>query len=135
LDELGETPKNSFPHTCPCGKISQVSINFRKAHRKEVNLIGSFIVTSDPKNFRRPCTVLDISAAGMRVGTELVKSLQKGDDLLVTFILNDKAKTKLELRCATRQIFPDKKSGLILGLEFINMNPHHLQVLGFYMMT
>lgn len=134
LDELGQNPKNPFPHACPCGKTSQVSINYRKAHRKEVNLIGSFVITTDPRNFRRPCTVMDISQAGMRLGIELVKALQKGDDLLVTFILNDKAKSKLELRCAVRQIFPDKKGGLILGLEFINMNPHHQQVLGFYMM-
>jgi hypothetical protein len=135
LDELGQNPKNPFPHPCPCGKTSQVWINYRKAHRKEVNLIGSFVITTDPKSFRRPCTVMDISQAGMRVGTELVKTLQKGDDLLVTFILNDKAKTKLELRSAVRQVFPDKKGGLILGLEFINLNPHQQQVLGFYMMT
>ena len=134
LEELGQNPKNPFPHACPCGKTSQVSINYRKAHRKEVSLIGSFVFTSDPRNFRRPCNVVDISQAGMRIGTELVKNVQKGDDLLVTFILNDKAKNKLELRCAVRQVFPDKKGGLILGLEFVNMNPHQLQFLGFYMM-
>ncbi len=133
LEDLSPSTPNPFPYECSCGKSYQVMLNFRKSVRKKVNLFGTFILIADPKNIPRTCNVLDISSTGMRLGTDLIKTLQKGDELNVAVILDDKRRTKLEIRAAVRQIIPDK-ARLILGIVYVSVTPFQKQILGFYLL-
>ena len=131
LDDLPPNTANPFPYECVCGKPYKVLLNFRKFIRKKVNLVGSFTLFTDLKKIPRPCTVLDISSGGMRLASEPIKNLQLGHEIHSTIILDDKARTKLEMRATVKQIIPDKGRTIVCG-EFFALNPHQQQVLGFY---
>ena len=131
LDDLPPDTHSPFAYECSCGRPYKVLLNYRKFIRKRVNLAGSFTLLTDLKKIPRPCTVLDISSGGMRLASEPIKNLQKGHEIHSTIILDDKARTKLELRATVKQIIPDK-GRTIVCVEFSPLNPYQQEVLGFY---
>jgi len=55
----------------------------------------------------------------------------KGQFIDVHFALDDQSRTELDLRCTVCRIASDQ-GRLILGLEFVLLNPFQQEVLGFY---
>ena len=134
LSDLPPDIPNPFGYDCPCGAALKIMLDSRNTYRKNINLAGSFTVPSETKKIQRFFNTLDISATGMRIETDYVKTIAKGLILDATLILQDKQRTKLDLACVVQGIVPSPNR-LILGLEFKNLNPYQQQALGAYLMA
>jgi len=117
LSDFNLETEDPFQHTCACGNQCRVTMAQRGAPRRQVNLICSFKLSADPGKVARFATVLDVSANGMRIGTDPIKNVGAGAELVATILLDTKTKTKLELLCVIRRII-EEKPALVLGVEF-----------------
>jgi len=131
LNELQPDCPNPFTFECPCGMPSRVLLNFRKVYRKNLKLAGKFTLSSGSRKMEGNCLVLDISKASMRIRLVSSQNILKGQLIDVRFALDDKSRTELDLRCTVCRIASDQ-GRLILGLEFVALNPSQREVLGFY---
>ena len=120
--------EDPFQYECTCGNQCRVILSQRGAPRKRVNLICSFKLSADPRKVDRFATVLDVSANGMRIGTDPIKNITTGEALGATILLDNKEKTKLELPCVIRRII-EEKPRLVLGVEFQTLTEEQRRVL------
>ena len=129
--ELQPDWPNPFTFECSCGTPSRVLLNFRKVYRKNLKLAGKFTLSSGTKKIEGNCIVLDLSRTGMRVRPVSSQNIVKGQLIDIHFALDDQSRTELDLRCTVCRIASDQ-GRLILGLEFVLLNPFQQEVLGFY---
>ncbi|SRR5712692_4728830 len=139
LSELPPNPPNPFQYKCTCGVSSLVLLNYRKSLRKQVKLMGTFTVPSEPKSTERACEVLDISdqgmlIQGMRILTDYLKAISPGQLITAKIVLDDPRRSKLELPCVVRNTRQDNRRVLI-GAEFRALDESQRQVMQFYMMS
>jgi len=120
--ELQPDWPNPFTFECSCGTPSRVLLNFRK-----------FTLSSRTRKIEGNCLVLDLSRTGMRIRLVSSQNIVKGQSIDVRFSLDDHARTELDLRCTVCRIASDQ-GRLILGLEWVLLNPFQQEVLGFYFM-
>jgi len=132
LTDLSLDAEDPFQYECTCGNKCRLVLSQRGAPRKRVNLICSFKLSADPGKVARFATVLDVSANGMRIGTDPVKNIAAGAALIATVLLDTKQKTKLELPCVIRRIIEETPS-LVLGVEFQALTDDHRLVLTPYL--
>ncbi|MBI4401932.1 MAG: PilZ domain-containing protein [Nitrospirae bacterium] len=133
LSEIPRGSPNPFRYDCACGSTSSVLlVGFRASPRKTVNLPGSLIRASDTRKLRFLCTVQDISAKGMRLSTEPIKDLRRAEVIHVSIVLDNQARSKLDLPSRIRRISP-AKDHLTLAVEFLALNPQHRDALDAYM--
>jgi PilZ domain len=133
LDSIPQNSRNPFKYECPCGVHTNVLLNARRNYRKRVSLGGVFTAASESKKIERFCTVLDISATGMRIATDSCKAVCQSDILHAKVVLDNSLRSRLTLRCVVRGIIPDG-ARLLLTLEFENLNPHEEEILRVYLM-
>ena len=67
----------------------------------------------------------------MRIRPVSSQNIVKDQLIDVRFALDDQPRTELDLRCTVCRIASDQGRP-ILGLEFVPLNPHQQEVLGFY---
>ena len=133
LDDIPQNSRNPFPYECPCGVRTNVLLNARRNYRKRVNLGGVFTIASESRKIERFCTVLDISATGMRITTDSCKAIYPGQLLHANVVLDNSLRSRLTLRCVVRGIIPEN-ARLLLTLEFESLNPHEEEILRVYLM-
>lgn len=133
LSEIPPDSPHPFLYDCVCGSTASVLlVGFRASPRKRVNLAGSWMRASDSRRQRFLCTVQDISAKGMRLSTEPIRDLHPADVIQVSVVLDDQARSKLDLPARIRRISP-AKDHLTLAVEFLSLNPQHRDALDAYM--
>ncbi len=133
LDDIPQNSRNPFKYECPCGVCTNVLLNARRNYRKRVNLGGVFTVAFESKKIERLCTVLDISATGMRIATDSCRTIHQGQLLHAKVVLDNSLRSRLTLRGVVRGIIPDNVR-LLLTLEFENLNPQEEEILRVYLM-
>ena len=133
LDDIPQDSRHPFKYECPCGVHTNVLLNARRNYRKRVTLVGVFTMPSEAKKIERLCTVLDISATGMRIATDSCKAIYQGQPLHAKVVLDNSLRSRLTLRCAVRGIIPEN-ARLLLTLEFEDVNPHEEEILRVYLM-
>jgi len=142
LCQLSELPPNSpnpFQYKCTCGVSSLVLLNYRRSLRKQVKLMGTFAMASEPKSAERICDVLDISdqgmlIRGMRILTDYMKAISPGQLFTAKVVLDDSRRSKLELPCIVRNTRQDHRH-IMIGAEFMKLDESQQQVMRFYMMS
>ena len=132
LSDFSLDTEDPFQYACACGNTCRVILSQRGAPRKPVKLICSFKLSADPGKVSRFATVLDVSANGLRLEADPIKSLATGEALIATVLLDDKQKTKLELPCVIRRIIKEKPS-LVMGVEFQALTDDQRRVLAPYL--
>ena len=124
---------NPFSHTCPCGKTLTVRlVGMRHGHRKRARLAASVQRTAGIGGPPVIATVEDISISGVRVATERIRNLQKGEVLNFTCVLDTKARTKLTLPSKVRRI-TGNESRVILALEYVRLTQDQHALLEAYL--
>ena len=132
LSEISPTHPNPFDCHCPCGAHFTVRlVGFRAGHRKHVNLAASWVRASQSKHVRRLCAVLDLSFRGMRFTTDFTKDLAVGDDISVSLVLDDPARTKLELPARVKRVTRSRPH-LTVAVEFQAAANEHIDLLRRY---
>lgn len=133
LRDLPQDPPTPLECQCPCGARLLVRlVGFRGSHRKSVRLAASFTRRDDPRPIRRFATVLDLSVKGMRFSTDHVKNLRVNDEIMLSLVLDDGNRTKLDLSASVRRITPEHER-ITVAIEFHPLGPHHLKVLRAYL--
>lgn len=133
LRDLPPDPPNPLQCHCPCGARLLVRlVGFRGSHRKTVRLAASFTRRDDARPIRRFATVLDLSVKGMRFSTEYSKNLRVNDEVMVSLVLDDGDRTKLDCSASVRRITPEQDR-VTVAIEFHPLSPHHANVLRAYL--
>src|SRR2546428_2179788 len=78
LNDLPSESPNPFNYECRCGGFSNALFNYPRSYRKRVNLAGMVTLPSQSKKNERICTILHISATGMRIVTDYFKTTSSG---------------------------------------------------------
>jgi hypothetical protein len=131
LCDLDLNADDPFQYTCVCGNACRAVLSQPRAPRKTANFICSFKVASDARKVDRFADVLDVSASGMRIATDPIKGIAEGESLAATILLDNKQKTKVELRGVIRRIVGDKPR-LVLGVEFQDLTDNQRKLLAPY---
>jgi c-di-GMP-binding flagellar brake protein YcgR len=109
-------------------------VGFRTSQRKAVKLVGCLVLGSTLAKVQMPCTVRDISVKGMCISTGQIKHLSQDADLHASVLLDDRTQTRLKLPCKVRHLRRDT-AGVILGVEFLAVEPGQAQAIGSYLTT
>jgi hypothetical protein len=112
-----------FRARCNCGHSFASRIEVRRFFRRDVALDGHL----RRGNQSLDAMVEDLSLGGCGVRTVAPHSLQPGDELHLSFHLDNHQQTQIQRRCRVRST-----RGRRLGLEFIN-RPDYDADLGFYL--
>lgn len=113
---------------CNCQNVFTVSLEFRKAYRKDTNLAGEFQSLSGGKT-KGKLTVLNLSKSG--VGAQVIgyNPCRIGDELRLSFNLDDCHHSLIDKRVVVRLVKQN-----YIGCEFLD--PGTLdKALGFYLMV
>ena len=121
-------PKRRLKIRCSCKASFRVSFEFRKAYRKKAQLPGSYTKVAPAKG-RGKMQVQDISMTGIRFATATQHNLIKGDQLTVTFTLDDRNRSRIEKDVIIRWV-KDKE----VGCQFTEPAQYD-KVFGFYLMS
>ena len=105
----------SLKVTCSCGHGFSVTIERRLHFREPVNLNGQ-VVYKDKKYLLK---ILDISRLGLKIRTEMEMDIQKGEKIIIDFILDDPGKSRVE-----KEVLVRKVNGTDIGVEFLS-NDHY----------
>lgn len=120
-----EKKKTSLKVKCSCGHIYTAVLERRKFYRKKTNLPGIFILTENMKEF--PITITNLSRFGLEFSSSESEKLKIGDQVEVTFRLDDKSRSLIRKSIIIRKI-----EGRTIGAEFCVPNEYD-KALGFYL--
>lgn len=101
---------------CACAAVFLAELDFRGSYRKKVRFPA--ICTDNENNSQQqfPCTVIDLSTGGVAFKLNLRWRIQEEHRLLITFNLDDKARTTI-----TRQIqVRHSRQNNVFGCAFID---------------
>ena len=112
---------------CTCRETFSVTFEFRKAHRKETNLVGHYCRLPASEDWHT-MTVRNISSTGIGFETYNPHDLGKGDEVRVRFALDDAKRSEIERDVIVR-VAKDK----YIGGEFSDPGLYD-KALGFYLM-
>jgi hypothetical protein len=113
---------------CKCQRIFTVSLEFRRSYRKDAKLAGEFFSLANGRG-RGKLTVVNVSKGG--VGAQIIgyNSCRIGDELRVTFNLDDRHHSLIEKRVVVRLVKQN-----YIGCEFLDSTTMD-KALGFYLMV
>jgi hypothetical protein len=112
---------------CTCKEAFSVTFEFRKAHRKDTNLLGHFCRLPARDDWHS-MTVKNISSSGIGFETYNPHDLVKGDAVRVRFALDDAKRSEIEREVIVR-VVKDR----YIGCEFSDPDLYD-KTLGFYLM-
>lgn len=113
---------------CRCQKIFRIDIEFRKFYRKQTKLYGDYVLLPWKIN-RGKMMVVDVSRGGVGLKVMGMNRLAVGQEVRVSFTLDDKKTSLVERRAFVRSI----NKGYV-GCEFFD-NTIIDKALGFYLMA
>lgn len=113
---------------CNCQQVFTVSLEFRKAYRKDARLAGEYQSLPSAKG-RGKLTVVNVSRGG--VGAQVIgfNHCRIGDELRVSFNLDDRHHSLIEKRVVVRLVKQN-----YIGCEFLDSTAND-KALGFYLMV
>lgn len=122
-----------FRYDCPnCGASSTVQlIGFRSSNRKPARLTVSFTGGRETPRLVRLGTVLDISLSGMRLITEPLEEIRKGEVLQLSVVLDDQVRSRLQISGTVRRTSRTKDS-MEIAVHFLALKPEHRYILDRY---
>ena len=128
--------KHSLKVKCTCSNNFAVSLNFRERYRKSTDIDGKYgkvdhdikvLEVQDPKN---KCKIADLSLSGVALSINGAHDLQIGDDIMVSFTLDDTSRTDIKRLAKVRVV----GQGFV-GCKFDEVDsPLYDKALGFYLM-
>ena len=109
---------------CTCRETFSVTFEFRKAHRKETNLVGHYCRLPARGDWLG-MTVRNISSTGVGFETYSPHDLGKDDEVRVRFTLDDAKQSEIERDAIVRVIKDKPRVTFILAVavEKIGINP------------
>ena len=119
--------KHSVKARCGCGALFMVQLDFRRHYRKEVDLVGHYVVTDPPDGGSGTVRITNLSYEGIGFNLPRTHQLQPGQKLEIEFRLDDKKHTLLKKEAVVRLV----EDGYI-GCQFINQE-YLEKALGFYL--
>ena len=132
LSDFPVNEKNPFHYPCSCGKSCKVFGNLRQSARKKVSLIGRVVLSSDHGKADWFGMILDLSKLGMLIKTDPIRNIAGDESLSATILLDDRRKTKLQMRCRVRRVLSESNC-LLLGIKFRSLTALQQQVLERYL--
>jgi uncharacterized Zn finger protein len=114
---------------CKCDSRFNVQFNFRKNYRKSVKIAGEFVTLSPKMSTKRVMTIYDLSITGLRFKMIDNVVVNKGDELLINFELDD-AKRSFIRKKVVVQFTNDN----LIGCEFTELALYEKE-LGFYLLA
>ena len=122
--------KSQIKIKCGCKNVFTVDLEFRKKIRKETNLRGKFTNHSQ-KNSRGDIIVKNLSMGGLEFSTMDIDKFKIGDEVTVSFILDNEDKTTIKKELIVRDIRENT-----IGCEFEKSTQYAPDgSLGFYIMS
>jgi len=113
---------------CNCRNVFTVKLEFRKNYRKETKLTGDYFGVSK-EGMRGKLLILNVSRGGIGAQVIGMNSNKVGDELRVSFTLNDRQNSLIEKRVVVRLVKQN-----YIGCEFLDASSHD-KALGFYLMV
>ena len=113
---------------CQCGSVFSVFFEFRRTHRKETHLDGYYAKLPANEMGSR-IVVENVSRTGIGFTTLTNHDLSEGDNVKVTFILDDKRRSRIEKSAVVKAV-----KDRYIGCEFTNLTQDQ-KSLGFYLMS
>lgn len=98
---------------CTCQTAFHVSLEFRRAQRKETHLNGYYAKLAKNDDWRK-VLVTNISLTGIGLLANGVSTLSRGDELRLRFNLDDKRHSRIEKEAVVRWV-----EDMQMGCEFI----------------
>ena len=134
-------PEKDFQVTCPkCKHIYLVALNKRDFYRDQVSIPVYFSLfdIDDPldKGARRG-KIRDLSRTGLSVESNLsLQSLQvyKEEDILTLLFSLSPEQGFIKVKGKIARIIEDENKTINIGIQFIDLDPHHNKLIGFYLM-
>jgi PilZ domain len=131
--QASQLPHSTAPYTyhCPCGEKSEVRlVSFRRAPRKAVALNGVLAVSTPNGTRHLLIRVEDLSASGVRVGTDRISEIQPPMEILLG--LPGAVRRTLKVSCQLkRHHLQDHR--LELALEFQGLSPEQEEALAAFL--
>ena len=121
--------KHKITVRCKCGNRFNVQFNFRKKYRKSVAIAGEFMTLSPRMSTKRVMTVYDLSANGLRFKMIDNVIVNKGDELIVKFNLDDTKRTFIR-----KKVVVQFANDNFIGCEFTELALYEKE-LGFYLLA
>jgi len=121
--------KHKITVRCKCGNRFNVQFNFRKKYRKSVAIAGEFMTLSPRVSTKRVMTVSDLSANGLRFKMIDNVMVNKGDELIVKFNLDDAKRTFIR-----KKVVVQFANHNLIGCEFTELALYEKE-LGFYLLA
>ena len=112
---------------CGCGHVFNVSLEFRKAYRKEIKLAGDFLYLPQARSGGK-MMVTNISMSGLGARVTGNHNLKPGVEIEVRFNLDDANSSEIRKRAVVRLV-----NGSYSGCEFLDKDNCD-KALGFYLM-
>lgn len=113
----------SLKVTCTCGHSFSVMLERRLHIRNDVNLCGQTIFKDEKYEFK----ILDISRRGLKIKTGKAMDIQKGEKLVIDFILDDPGQSSVQ-----KEVIVRKVNGIDIGVEFTSSD--HYDKFGPYLL-
>jgi len=116
--------KKTLNIKCSCGKITTISLEYRRYFRKNVSILGKVYT----KTFKNDIFIVDLSVQGIKfrlvTKSKFYDSMNIGDIINVAFTLNGVSIIK---KCKLKNKYDEH-----LGVQFMNEN--FSRNIGFYLM-
>ena len=127
LDVSNFKEKREIKVRCKCKKILKCLLEYRKHHRKKVKLPGEYMNIRDKKNDLM--FVNNISPGGIEFASISKHTIRAGDELILTFKLDDKKNTEIKLNCTVKSVRDND-----IGVQFQDASQYKKD-LRFYFMS
>ena len=122
--------KSRIKIKCGCKNVFTVDLEFRRYIRKKTNLLGKFTNHSQ-KNIRGDIIVKNLSLGGLAFATIDIDKFENGDEVEVSFKLDDQDRTTIRKEAIIRNIQKN-----IVGCEFEKLSQYAPnRALGYYIMS
>jgi hypothetical protein len=122
-----------FRYDCAgCGASSAVQlIGFRSSNRRPARLTVSFSWGRETPRLVRLGTVVDISLTGMRLVTEPLDEIRRGEVLQMSLVLDDQIRSRLHVTATVKRTSQTRNS-MEIAVHFLALKPEHRYVLDRY---
>lgn len=112
---------------CRCQQLFSILLDFRRHYRKQTSLPGTYEIISEGGIGGGIIHINNISRGGVGFTVSGLHRIEKDQELLVEFQLNDKKKTTLKKRVLVKSVRQNA-----IGCQFKD-NPEMERALGFFL--
>lgn len=119
--------KGTIKITCMCSNTYEVQLEFRRLYRKETNIDGVYMRSSEEDN-REKMVVKNLSMSGCGFETCEPSTLLPGEGINLEFVLDDPKSSKIKKKAIVLHV-----RGRYIGCKFDELPGAYSKELGFYL--